>query len=364
MMRLSVLVGSACAAVLLFAVVPEARSEEKPKTDKLWVFIGTYTGAKSKGIYRSEFDPATGKLTAPELVAEMKNPTFLAIHPTQKFLYAVGEVASISGKKGGGVSAYGLDAKTGKLTALNEQSSVGAGPCYVAVDRVGKNALVAIYGGGSVAVLPISADGKLASGKRQRFNPATAFGFDPEPAVGAASYSINVDAADRFAIAADLNLDKLLVYKLDSAKGTLTPNDPPFLATAPGAGPRHFAFHPNGKWAYVINEMNMTLVAMTYDADKGILKPVQAGLDTADGRDLGKGFLDGGGGGASVGQVRLRLQPRPEQYRRLQDRRENRRTDADRPSGRGHQDAAQLQHRPERQVHDRLAEIKDGPTPW
>ena len=162
MLRSSVLAGSVCAAALLCAPAPEARSEEKPKGDKVWVFVGTYTGAKSKGIYRFEFDTNTGKLTGPELAAEMKNPTFLAIHPSLKFLYAVGEVASIEGKKGGGVNSFALDTKTGELKPLNQQSSVGAGPCHIVIDRAGKNALVANYGGGSVAVLPIGTDGKLS----------------------------------------------------------------------------------------------------------------------------------------------------------------------------------------------------------
>jgi 6-phosphogluconolactonase len=272
MIRLSVVVGSALAAALLVAG-PEARAEEKPKAGKMWVFIGTYSGAKSKGIYRFEFDTTTGALTGPELAAETKNPSFLAIHPSRKFLYAVGELDNVSGKKGGGVSAFALDTKTGELKPLNQESSVGAGPCHIVVDRTGKNALVANYGGGSVAVLPIGSDGKL--GEASAFVQHKGKGADPARQSGPHGHSINVDAGNRFAVAADLGLDQLLVYKFDADKGTLTPHDPPFLATAPAAGPRHFAFHPNGKWAYVINEMNMTLDAMAYDADKGTLKKLQ-----------------------------------------------------------------------------------------
>ena len=286
MLRSTLFTASACAAVLLLASVPETRTEEKPKSDKMWVFIGTYTppGGKSKGIYRCDFDASTGKLGAPELAAETKDPSFLAIHPTQKFLYAVGE-GGLPGKKGGGVSAFSLDAKTGELKLLNQDSSVGAGPCHIVVDRSGKNALVANYGGGSVAVLPIGADGKLSE--------ASAFiqhkGADPAKKVTPHGHSINVDAANRFAIAADLGLNQLLVYKFDADKGTLTPNDPPFLATAAGAGPRHFAFHPNGKWAYVINETNMTIDAMSYDAEKGVLKKLQT-VPTLPKEPVGKNF--------------------------------------------------------------------------
>ena len=283
MLRSSVLVGSVCSAALLFAPMPEARSEEKPKGDKVWAFIGTYTSPKSKGIYRFEFDTSTGKLTGPELAAETKDPSFLAIHPTLKFLYAVGE-GGLPGQKGGAVSAFALDTKTGELKPLNQHSSVGSGPCYIVIDRAGKNALVANYGGGSVAVLPIGTDGKLSE--------ASAFvqhkGTEGQK-VTPHGHSINVDAANRFAIAADLGLNQLLVYKFDAAKGTLTPNDPPFLATAAGAGPRHFAFHPNGKWAYVINESNMTLDAMSYDAEKGTLTKLQT-VPTLPKDVTGKGF--------------------------------------------------------------------------
>src|SRR5207245_2608792 len=162
---------------------------------------------------------------------------------------------NVSGKKGGAVSAFTLDTKTGELKPINVESSVGAGPCHIVVDRTGKNALVANYGGGSVAVLPISDDGKL--GEATAFVQHKGKGADPGRQSEPHAHSINVDAGNHFAVVADLGLDQLLVYKFDPAKGTLAPNDPPSLATAPAAGPRHFAFHPNGKWAYVINEMNM-----------------------------------------------------------------------------------------------------------
>ncbi len=286
MIRPYVLVGLACVAAVLCAAVPEARPEEKPKGDKMWVFIGTYTGAKSKGIYRFEFDSNTGKLTGPELAAETKDPSFLAIHPTQKFVYAVGE-GGIPGTKGGAVSAFALDTRTGELKPLNQQSSVGAGPCHIVIDKTGKNALVANYGGGSVAVLPIGSDGKLA--EASAFIQHKGKGADPGRQSAPHGHSINVDAGNRFAVAADLGLDQLLVYKLDVDKGSLTPNDPPFLATAAAAGPRHFAFHPNGKWAYVINEMNLTLDAMAWNAEKGTLKRLQT-ISTLPKDATGKNF--------------------------------------------------------------------------
>jgi len=150
---------------------------------------------------------------------------------------------------------------------INQQSSVGVGPCYIACDKQGKNVLVANYGGGSVAVLPVDADGKL--GEATAFVQHAGSGADKRRQEGPHAHSINLDAANRFAIAADLGLDKLLVYKFDPAAGKITPNDPPAVDLAPGAGPRHFAFHPNGKWAYANGEMASTVTALAYDADKG-----------------------------------------------------------------------------------------------
>ena len=238
-----------------------------------WVFFGTYTVKESKGIYRSEIDLATGKLSPPQLAAEVASPSFLAIHPTNKYLYAVGEVDNFAGKKAGAVYAFSLDASTGELKLLNRQSSGGAGPCHLVVDRAGKNVLVANYGGGSVACLPIKPDGTLS--------PASSFiqnggnGSNPQRQEGPHAHSINVDAGNRFAVEADLGLDKLLVYRLDADSGKLTLNAPATVSTADGAGPRHFAFHPNGRFAYVINEMASTINAMRYDAEHGKLEIVQ-----------------------------------------------------------------------------------------
>jgi 6-phosphogluconolactonase len=237
------------------------------------VYFGTYTGKSSKGIYRSELDLATGKLSLPTLAAEVASPSFLAIAPNQKFLYAVGELNDVNGKKGGAVNAFAIDAATGDLKLLNQQSSVGPGPCHIVVDRTGKNALVANYGGGSAAVLPIQADGKL--GEASSFVQHKGSSINPGNQAGPHAHSINVDAANRFVCVADLGIDKVMVYRLDPDKGTITANDPPAGHVEPGSGPRHFAFHPNGKNAYVINEIKLTVTAFQYDADKGVLTPQQ-----------------------------------------------------------------------------------------
>lgn len=261
-------------ALLLFSMGSTGIAEES-KPEKLWVYIGTYTQPeKSKGIYLLELDPATGKLTNKGLAGEVTNPSFLAIHPSRKFLYAVGEIGDFKGKKTGVVSAFAIDQDTGKLTLLNQEDSGGSGPCHNVVDKEGKNILVANYSAGSCAALPIKADGKL--GEANSVIQHKGNSVDKGRQEGPHAHSINLDPANRFAFTADLGLDKVLVYRFDSAKGTITPNDPPSASVKPGAGPRHFAFHPSGKYAYVINEMGNTVTAFDYDAENGVLKEIQS----------------------------------------------------------------------------------------
>ena len=258
---------SLCALTLLSAPAPAQEPE-----GKFWVFIGTYTGKSSKGIYRCQLDVATGKLTAAELAAETEQPSFLAIHPNKKFLYSVGEYGK-GPKKSGAINAFTLDPKTGELKFINQQSSGGDGPCHLIVDKQGKCVLAANYGGGSICVLPINKDGSL--------EPASAFiqhkgkGTNPDRQEGPHAHSINVDPANKHAFVADLGLDKILIYRYGPNTGTMIKNDPPAVDLAKGAGPRHFAFHPTGKFAYVINELDLTVTAMTYDPAKGVLKPFQ-----------------------------------------------------------------------------------------
>jgi 6-phosphogluconolactonase len=251
-----------------------APADDAAKADKLRMYVGTYSGGKSKGIYLFEMDPATGALTSKGVAAETVNPSFLAVHPSHKFLYAVGEIEKeVKGKRTGAVSAFAIDPRTGMLSLLNQQPSGGGGPCHLVVDKAGKNVLVANYGGGSVASLPIDADGKLREPVSVIQHKGSS--VDPSRQKEPHAHSINLDAGNHFAFAADLGLDKVLVYPFDPEKGTLTADKVPPGTVAPGAGPRHFAFHPNGHWAYVINEMGNTVTAYSYDADKGALKEVQ-----------------------------------------------------------------------------------------
>ncbi len=250
------------------------------------VFVGTYTGAKSKGIYSFRMDRATGALTPLGLAAETPNPTFLAVHPNHRFLYAINEVGG--GAKAGTVTAFAIDAASGKLTQLNQQTSGGAGPCHLVVDSKGTSVLLANYGGGSVQSLPIQSDGKL--GEPASFIQHKGSSANKQRQEGPHGHCIVLDAADRFAYACDLGLDQVLIYKFDPAKSTLTASEPPFATVTPGAGPRHLAFHPKRPFAYVINEMHCTMTAFAHDARTGALKEIQTLSTLPDGESVKPGY--------------------------------------------------------------------------
>ncbi len=258
------------AALLLLAVLP--RASAAPAVDSV-VYIGSYTGPKSKGIYTFRLNGTTGEVSAPELAAEAKNASFVAIHPNRRLLYSVGETADFNGKPSGSVTAFSIDLPTGKLTRLNQQSSVGAGATHLSVDAIGKNVLVANYGGGSIASLPIKADGRL--GEATAFIQHEGGSVDKARQKGPHAHGIYVDPANAFVFVPDLGMDKVMIYRFDAEKGKLAANDPAFAAVAPGSGPRHFAFHPSGNFAYVINEMFCTVTAFSYDAKRGALKEFQ-----------------------------------------------------------------------------------------
>lgn len=261
----------AFAVATALSSIPSVTADDSVKT--LRVYVGTYTGPKSEGIYRLELDLASGKVESKGVTKGVKNPSFLAIHPNEKFLYSVAEISDFNGKAAGGIAAFAINAHSGDLTALNQESSVGAGPCHLVVDRSGKNVLAANYGGGSVLSLPIGDDGRLR--KATSFIQHEGASVDKGRQLTPHAHSINVDRNNKFAVAADLGLDKVLVYKLDPVAGTLTPNEPAFTKVAPGSGPRHFAFHPTGKFAYVINEMSLTVTAFAYDEAAGKLTEIQ-----------------------------------------------------------------------------------------
>lgn len=252
-------------AVFSFAALSTVTAES------LTVYFGTYTSRgenSSKGIYRSVLDLETGRLANPVLAAEARNPSFLEIHPNGKFLYAVSESGGA-----GSVSAYAIDGDTGDLKLLNQRPSGGAGPCHVGIDHAGRNVLVANYGSGSASVIPIKSDGGL--GEPTGFVQHAGSSVNPGRQKGPHAHSINVSPDDRFAFVADLGIDKVMIYRLDIEKGTIVASSPPFAKVKPGAGPRHFAFGPKGKYAYVINELNCTVTAFAYESASGALTEVQ-----------------------------------------------------------------------------------------
>jgi len=250
-----------------------ALSLSSMSAEKFYVYFGTYTGATSRGIYVARFDSATGKLSAPELAAEMTNPSFLAVSPDKRHLYAVSEVDRAQGKPAGVVKAFAREARTGKLTALNQQTSGGTGPCHLTVDATGKCVLVANYGSGSVAAFPIRADGSLGEAARVMQHSGSSVNRDRQ--AGPHAHCVIPTPDNRFALACDLGLDQVLAYRLDAAEAKLAPNNPPFATVAPGSGPRHLTVSPDGKFVYVINEMALTVTGFTFDASTAALHDVQ-----------------------------------------------------------------------------------------
>lgn len=241
-----------------------------------YVYVGTYTRftpeprGRGEGIYLYRFDPASGSLGFVTLVAGVPNPSFLTASPDGTTLYAANETTQLDGQPGGAVSAFAIDRESGGLTFLNRQPSHGTDPCHVRVDDSGRVLMVANYTSGSVAVLPIEANGGLtpASDVRQHHGS----GPDPQRQEGPHAHFITPDPTNRYVLSSDLGLDRVLIYELDAQRGTLTPHDPPGVSLPPGSGPRHLAFHPNGRYIYIINELASTISTCAWDAESGTLR--------------------------------------------------------------------------------------------
>jgi len=240
--------------------------------EQLRVYLGTYTQGKSQGIYVCELALATGKLTEPRLAAEINNPSFLAIAPGGKYLAAVSEISNLNGKPVGGVSSFAVNPHDGSLKLLSQQPSGGAGPCHVQFDRTGEFVLAANYGGGSCCVHPIDSEGKLA--EMSAFQQHQGQGAILPRQSAPHAHSIHVSPDNKYAFCVDLGLDKILIYKL-LPHGKLEVNEPAFLSTEPGGGPRHFAFHPNGKFAYCNLEISSSVTALSYNPHHGMFTPLK-----------------------------------------------------------------------------------------
>ena len=245
-------------------------SADKPAAQRQYlVFVGTYTTkTQSKGIYAYQFDADTGKLTPKGVAAETPDPSWVAVHPGGKFLYAVNEAGKAST-----VSAFAVDAKSGKLTLLNQIPSLGEDPCYLSFDKTGKYLLVANYSSGTIAVFPILADGRLGE-HTALVKDQGATGPNKERQEAPHAHWIETSPDNRFALVADLGLDEVLVYKFDATSGTLTPNEPAFARLKAGSGPRHAVFYPNGKFVFAVSELSSTATSFAYDAKKGTLKEI------------------------------------------------------------------------------------------
>ncbi len=249
------------------------KDSSKDSSANYFLYVGTYTAKESKGIYAYRFDAKSGELTPMGLAAETKNPSFIAIDPTNRFLYAVNEVPDYNGARSGAVSAFSINRRTGKLTLLNQVASRGADPCYISVDKSGKYVLVANYTGGNVAVFPLQPDGRI--GEATAFIQHTGSSVNKERQEAPHAHWIETTADNRFAVAVDLGLDELLVYHFGAKTGALAANSPPYAKLDAGAGPRHLAFDPNGKFAYVVNELQSSITAFAYDSTQGTFQKLK-----------------------------------------------------------------------------------------
>jgi len=249
-----------------------------------FVFVGTYTEpilfgtgqvlhGKGRGIHVFRFDVASGALEPCCLATGVRNPSYLAIHPSHRYLYAVNEHKEFEGRASGAISAFTPDPESGRLTFINQKATHGADPCYLAVTKTGDWVLVANFASGSVCVLPIRPDGSLGDASEVVQHQGRS--IDPRRQAGPHAHAVTLDNQERFVFVPDLGLDKVMVYELDAAHGTLKPHAPPWTAVRPGAGPRQVVMHPGGRFAYLTNELNSTMTAFRYDGERGALEEIQ-----------------------------------------------------------------------------------------
>jgi 6-phosphogluconolactonase len=239
-----------------------------PAESQYIAYVGTYTRPnRSKGIYAYKFDAKTGKFTSIGVAAETPNPSFVVVHPNGKFVFAANEGNPPT------VSAFAVEAGTGMLKPLNSVNSKGSGPCHLAIDRTGKWLFVANYNSGSAASFPIAADGSL--GEAVSVVQHAGSSANPQRQRGPHAHEVVVSSDNKFVFVPDLGLDKVMIYKFDPAKGSLTANEPDSAKIAPGSGPRHLAFAPNGKFVYLMTEMTSSVVAFSYDVKQGSFKEMQ-----------------------------------------------------------------------------------------
>ena len=241
-----------------------------------FVYVGTYTGSDSKGIYEYRFEAGTGRLTPMGVAAEIANPSFVVTDPSHHHLYAVTELTERGPnayKDNGTISSFSIDSKTGSLTFLNKVSSGGGGPCHLVVDRSGKILFVANYGSGNVASFALEPDGRI--GAMTGLDQHSGSSIDPRRQQGPHAHAVVLSPDNRFLFVPDLGLDRILIYRVDEAKRAFTLNDPSFVSVKPGLGPRHFVFGAEARFAYAVCEMGSSVVAFSYDRQSGKLTSIQ-----------------------------------------------------------------------------------------
>ena len=241
--------------------------------DELLLYVGTYTHTDSEGIYLCRMDTSTGAVEVVEATPGVENPSFLIVDAARNRLFAVGEVSEYEGLSSGSVASFSIDPGTGGLTLLSSRPTGGPGTCHLDIDEGGCHIFVANYEGGSVSVFPVESDGTL--GAASDFVQHEGSSVNPERQQEPHAHSINLDPAGRHALVPDLGTDRVVIYRVDSEAGKLSADVDATVDAAPGAGPRHLDFHPNGRWVYVINEIGSTLAAYGYDAASGALTHVQ-----------------------------------------------------------------------------------------
>lgn len=259
------------AGALSLSPVP-AHTLRSSAKEALTLYVGTYTTGASEGIYIYRMNPATGELTHFKTVKGVVNPSFLAIAKNRRYLYAVNEVTEFEGKPGGAVSAFQINSNDGDLRFLNQEASQGGAPCHLFVDATDRSVLVANYVGGNVSVLPIDSNGAL--GKATDLAQHRGSSINKERQEGPHAHCVILDASNSHAFVADLGIDRIMIYRFDEWQGKLSPGSQPWLELKPGAGPRHFKLHPNGRRAYVINELDSTVTAFNYDRKTGGLRTI------------------------------------------------------------------------------------------
>ena len=256
--------------VLIGAIL--SNSLERARAAEPLLFISAFASGDQGAIQAYRFDPGTGTLKLEHRTGEVEHPFFMTVSKNQKYLYAI-NARSFGSKEPEEVAAYALEGRTGRLKLLNRQSSRGSASCYLDIDTTGKTVLVANYSTGSVASLPVKDDGSL--GEAVSFQQHVGSSVDPVRQKGPNAHCIVVSPDNRFVLAADLGLDQVLSYRLDAATARLTPLQPAFAKSPPGAGPRHLTFHPNGKQVYVINELKNSVTLFDYVAQTGTLSEKQ-----------------------------------------------------------------------------------------